>query len=339
MNKKFSCFLFIILTVFIWTGCKKNNDDRFKIDTSKNRVNIEIKRLDKDIIEIDTTYARESVKALYAKYPVIFPIYVNNILDVEVNDTVKAKEMLLSLLNDTLFHRVNQDVIETFKDISDIERKLSDAFTYIHYYFPKITLPEVYFFISGFNLSVMITDEFFGIGSDMYLGADYPVYEDLTYKYMVNNMKRENIAPDLVSALLFKNFPINTDKERLIDNMLYRGKMLYLLSVFMPDEKEENIIGYTKEQFDWSKHFETEIWATIIDEKHLFSTDNFLIRKYVNDAPFTSPVSQESPGRLGTWVGWQIIKSYMENNKDITLQELIQKNDYQLILEKSGYHP
>jgi hypothetical protein len=59
----------------------------------------------------------------------------------------------------------------------------------------------------------------------------------------------------------------------------------------------------------------------------------------MNDAPFTATISQESPGRLGTWVGWQIIKSYMDENTDVSLQQLMKTTDYQLILNKSGYQP
>jgi hypothetical protein len=60
---------------------------------------------------------------------------------------------------------------------------------------------------------------------------------------------------------------------------------------------------------------------------------------YLNEAPFTAPVSQDSPGRVGTWVGWQIVKSYMDKNKNVSLQQLVSENNYQQLLEKSDYRP
>ena len=111
------------------------------------------------------------------------------------------------------------------------------------------------------------------------------------------------------------------------------------MSVFMPEEKPERIIGYSAEQLKWSKTNEKQIWSTIIEQKHLFSTDLMLIRKYVNDGPFTAPISQESPGRLGTWVGLQIVESYMQKNKNVTLKDLMNENNYQKILENSEYKP
>jgi len=111
------------------------------------------------------------------------------------------------------------------------------------------------------------------------------------------------------------------------------------LSVFMPHEKPESLMGYSAEQWNWSKTNEKQIWGYMIDQKHLFSTDVQLIRKYMNDAPFTSPVSQDSPGRLGTWLGWQIVESYMNKNPKTTLTDLMKINNYQKMLEDSGYRP
>ena len=132
---------------------------------------------------------------------------------------------------------------------------------------------------------------------------------------------------------------MNSSQYRLMDNMLFRGKVMYLLSIVMPNEKPENLMGYTPEQWKWSTKYEKENWAAIIDQKDLFSTDIQLIRKYMNDAPFTAPISQESPGRLGTWIGWQIVKSYMEKNTQISLTDLMKDNNYQKMLEDSGYKP
>jgi hypothetical protein len=132
---------------------------------------------------------------------------------------------------------------------------------------------------------------------------------------------------------------MNSNENRLLDNIVYRGKVMYLLSVFMPNEKPEILIGYSPDQWSWCKKYEKSVWTSIIDQKHLFSTDLMLINKYMNDAPFTSTVSQESPGRLGTFIGWQIVKSYMDKNNKIGLKDLMNEADSQKLLENSGYRP
>jgi hypothetical protein len=324
------------LSIFL-SSCNKSN--RFKIDTSENRVEVKIHRFDKDMLSLDTTNIKAGLKKLYAAYPEFLPEFANNILDTAATDTQAISHLFYKYLTDKTFAPVNKKTLQTFQDVSDIEKQVSEAYTYIHHYFPEVKLPEIYFYVSGFNRAVMMNDKFIAISTDLYLGSNYPAYKDYTYEYMLYDMRRECVPTDLVSTTLFRMFVMNSSQYRLMDNMLFRGKVMYLLSIVMPNEKPEDLMGYTPEQWKWSTKYEKEIWAAIIDQKDLFSTDIQLIRKYMNDAPFTAPISQESPGRLGTRIGWQIVKSYMEKNTQISLTDLMKDNNYQKMLEESGYKP
>lgn len=330
-------FLSLLSILFVVSSCGKST--RFEIDTTKNRYEVKIQRFDKDLIQLDTNDIKTPVDNLYSRYPQFMPQFIENVLETPSYDTVEVRRLLSQFISDSTFVSVNKKTMETFGDISDIEKSVSNAFTYIHYYFPEVKLPEVYFFVSGFNRSVMLNEKFIGLGTDMYLGAGFAPYKNLTYEYLLRNMGREYVATDLVSATLFRMFVMNSSEDRLLDNMIFRGKVMYLLSVFMPDETPEKLMGYTSDQWKWSEKFEKQIWTAIIDNKDLFSTDKLLIRKYMNDAPFTAPISQESPGRLGTWIGLRIITSYMDKNTDLDLKDLMNENNAQKILENSSYKP
>lgn len=336
--KKTSLLLLSLWGLMIVLGSCQNKS-RFTIDTTKNRFEVKIHRFDKDLLSIDTTNMKVGLASLYAKYPDFLPVFTSNILDTTSKDTVAVSHLFHQFLTDTAFVSVNKKTLQTFSDVSDIEKQVSDAYTYIHHYFPEVQLPNVYFFVSGFNRSVMMNSKLIGFGTDYYLGGDYPAYKDFAYEYMTPNMRRECMATDIVSATLFRMFVMNSSEYRLLDNMLFRGKVMYLLSIFMPNEKPANIMGYSEKQWKWSKKYEKQIWAAIIDQKDLFSTDLLLIRKYMNDAPFTATISQESPGRLGTWIGWQIVESYMNKNPKKSLTDLMNENNYQKMLEESGYKP
>lgn len=327
----------LLVMILLLSSCSRSN--RFGIDINRNRVSVKIHRFDKDLLTIDTANIKVGMDSLYKRYPDFLPVFTSNILDTVSTNKVAVGHLFYKFLTDSTFAQVNKKTLQTFGDISDIEKQVSDAFTYIHFYFPEVKLPEVYFYVSGFNRSVLMTNKFIGVSTDLYLGSNFPPYKDYTYQYMLYNMRRECVATDIVSTTLFRMFVMNGSEYRLMDNMLFRGKVMYLLSIFMPNEKPENIMGYSKEQWKWSKKYEKEVWAAIIDQKHLFSTDVQLIRKYMNDAPFTAPISQESPGRLGTWLGWQIVESYMNKNPKITLTDLMKENNYQKMLENSGYRP
>jgi len=330
--------LIIICSIFVLlVSCTKAN--RFKIDTSKNRVEVKIHRFDKDLLSLDTTNMKPGLKSLYARYHDFLPVFTNDILDTSATDTTAVSHLFRQFLTEPTFKSVNRKALKTFTDVSDIEKQVSDAYTYIHHYYPTFRLPDIYFFVSGFNRSVLMTDKFIGVGTDYYLGSNYPAYKNLTYQYMTYNMRRECVATDLVSTTLFRMFALNGTENKLVDNMLFRGKIMYLLSVIMPNEKPEDLMGYSAVQWKWCKTNEKQVWGFMIDQRHLFSTDVQLIRKYMNDAPFTAPISQDSPGRLGTWMGWQIVESYMKNNSNITLPELMKETNYQKMLEDSGYRP
>ena len=336
MKFKGIIFTSIVITLLFYS-CKKTN--RFAINTSKDGIKVVIQRFDKDLILLDTINTEVAVKHLYKKYPDFFPVYISSILEMNPQDTLKICDLIKNFLKDTTFVKVNKKVLEEYADVSDIETTLSTAFTYIHYYFPEIKLPTVYFFVSGFNRAILWNDHLIGIGTDLYLGNDYPLYKEITYEYMIYNMRRECIPADIVSTLLVNSFPMKSSQDRLIENMLYRGKIMYLLSIFLPEEKPTDLIGYTSAQWEWCKKYEKEIWASVIEQKALFSSNSKIIGAFINDAPFTAPISQDSPGRLGTWIGWQIIKSYMETNKNVDLRQLMNERNYEKLLENSNYYP
>jgi uncharacterized protein YjaZ len=127
--------------------------------------------------------------------------------------------------------------------------------------------------------------------------------------------------------------------NRLLEQMIYRGKVMYLLSVLFAEDEPWEVMGYTREQWQWCVKYERAIWNRLIERKDLFRSEQRVISSYLNDGPFTSEISQDSPGRLGTWVGWRIVESYMEHHEQISMQQLMQENDAQHILEDSYYKP
>lgn len=333
-NNTIKLILFILLISS--SACQQKG--RFHISAFENPVEVKINRFDLDFIQLDTTEIILGLTKLEQQYPEFYTTYITDGLMMNPEDTVENASLIADFLADTGFIKVHQKVAETFRETKDIEDQLTVAYNYLGYYFQDIQLPDIYFFVSGFNHQFLMNDTVLGVGTDMYLGADYPVYRGVTHDYLIRNMRREMLVSDLLNTLLHNKFAFNHDIN-LLNVMLYEGKISYLLSIILPDAEPETLIGYSKEELVWCEKEEKHIWTNMIENKHLFSTDYMLINQYINQAPFTSPVSQESPGRLGVWMGWQIVKSYMQNNKDVTLEDLMNDFNYQSILEKSLYRP
>lgn len=305
-------------------------------------VEVEIVRFDSAQLAVRPDSVKVDIQQLYADYEEFMPMFVEGILRIPTEDTAYLCEMYAQFLTDTVmgFSQTNALAQEKFANVDSLQEALNMGFSRLHYLFPDWEIPmTVYLFVSGFNSSVVYNENLMGVGVDMYLGSDYPYYNQLVYNYQKHTMRKECVAGDLLNLYLAYNISYNSKYNRLLEQMIFRGKQLFLLSELLPDEPEWEVIGYTKEQWQWCERYERAIWNRIMSKRDLFKTESMLLNSYMNDGPFTSEISQESPGRLGLWVGWRIVDSYMRNNEHVTIQELMSDGDAQKILEQSFYKP
>ena len=305
-------------------------------------VEVEIVRFDSAQLAVRTDSVKQDIEKLYADYEEFMPMYVEGILRIPTEDTAYLCEMYAQFLTDTVmgFAQTNALTKEKFANVDSLQEALNTGFSRLHYLFPDWEIPaKVYLFVSGFNSSVMYYENVMGVGVDMYLGSDYPYYNQVVYNYQKQTMRKECISGDLLSMYLAYNIAYNSKYNRLLEHMIFRGKQMFLLGELLPEEPVWEIIGYSKEQWDWCETYEQAIWNSIMEKRDLFKTESIVLNSYMNEGPFTAEISQESPGRLGVWVGWQIVDSYMRNNEQVTIQELMSEGDAQKILEQSFYKP
>lgn len=307
---------------------------------------VQIVRFDKAILNFtavltDSLAVRSSVEEMYEEYPDFANYWVEDILGIPVEDTAYLCRMLPDFLQDTSygFMETNKRCEEMFADVSDLQEELNMAFGRL-LMVGEYEVPTVYLFVSGFNSSIYGTaDGGIGVGVDMYLGSDYEYYNHVVYEYQKQTMRKECIGVDVMSYYLFSHTPYTSEKNRLLEQMIYRGKVMYVVSLLFPEQKPWEVMGYTKEQWDWCVRNEKAIWSLMMDKKDLYKTDQMVMTSYLNDGPFTMEISQDSPGRLGTWMGWRIVESYMEHNEQVSIGELLEEGDAQKVLEESWYRP
>lgn len=334
---------YIIFTVsFLLCSCQHG---RQYFPGNVQPADIPIVRFDKAVLNLETATdslsMRAAVEELYQEFPEFMPFWVEEILGIPTEDTAYLCEVIPAFLNDTTygFKTTNTQCEELFADISDIQNELNAAFGRLRT-FCTAEEPVLYFFISGFNRSLSGTpDDNIAVGVDMYLGSDYEYYNRVVYDYQKLTMRKECIPVDVVSYFLFTHTPFTSDKSRLLENMIYRGKVMFVVSLLFPDETPWEVAGYTEEQWKWCVQNERAIWGLMMDKRDLYKTDPLVLTSYLNDGPFTSEISQQSPGRLGMWVGWRIVESYMEHHPEVTIEALLQDGDAQKILEQSYYKP
>lgn len=302
---------------------------------------VEVVRFDSAQLAVRTDIAYASICQLYADYEAFMPVFVEGILGIPSEDTAYFSQLYVDFLTDTTmgFAQTNALAQTMFANIDTLQTALNTGFSRLHYLYPEWVVPTVYLFVSGFNSSVMYYDDMIGVGVDMYLGSDYPYYNQVVYDYQKTTMRKECIVVDVMKLYLSYHMAYNSKTNRLLDQMIFRGKQLFLLSQLLTDEPVWNVMGYTQAQWEWCVHYEQAIWNRIMQKRDLFKTESTVLSSYLNEGPFTAEVTQDSPGRLGQWVGWRIVDSYMRHNKDVTLFDLLQESNAQTILEQSFYKP
>ena len=281
----------------------------------------------------------EEFAKLQAEHPNITPIYTKNVVQFGHPDSAITHDTYKLFRSNKEVGKLYEDALKIYADVSDIEKDLTEAFRRAKYFLPQFPTPRVYCHVSGLNQSLIVDEEFISLSIDNYLGADYQLYKEIgIYKYQRPNMRREKVAPDYITAWLSSEFS-NSLADNLLSDMIRYGKILYTVSVLLPKTPERVIMGYSEEQWEWVKKNEANMWNALIASKDLYTTSMMIKNQYIGDGPFTKPFTQESPGRAGTYIGWRIVENYMKHNPQISIQQLLQQPDAQMILNNSNYRP
>lgn len=316
-------YILVMASLLFLVSCKKESEVEEKV-AAVPVGKVKIERFDKQFYEAGP----EGLSAVKAQYPYFFP---------PGNDDA----VWIGKMKDPLLRELHSEVEKKFPNTTTLEQDLQSMFQHTKFYFKNFREPKVVTLISemDYNSRVIFTDSLLLISLDLYLGKDHRYYVDFP-KYQSQGFEQSQIMPDVVSAFSMGKIAPPTDKT-LLSEMIYYGKELYLKDLLIPDVSDENKIGYTKEQLGWAQANEAEIWRYFVDRKLLYDTDLKLPARFISPAPFSKfylELDNESPGRIGQWLGWQIVRSYAENNKDVPLQQILAM-DAKTIFDNSKYKP
>lgn len=319
-------------------SCSRDKDKKHavkaeKIKEIRTKININILRYEKDLFSLNPKDFGNELVRIQPKYS----FFLNG----NVRDP-KNQQQLYAFISDPVTVDIYKETMRVFPNLEDVEKQLNEAFSYYNYYFPKSKTPKVFSYVSSldFEMPIKFADSVLIIALDMYLGKDCKFYKQVGIPvYKSNLFMKQYIVADCLKEMAFSHIKFDNARITLLDEMLMEGKRLYFAEALLPEEQDSIIIGYSSAQMKWVQQNETTMWAYIIDKELLYTTDSKVIMKFINDAPFTSFFSNESPGRAGAWIGWQIIRSYMNNYKEANLEQLLLETNSQKILNLSKYKP
>lgn len=332
--KNISWLLFFIVSFISCSSTAK--DDK---SNEHRNTNISIIRFDKDFYSFLKNPDIKAQNTLLEKYPTLLPAFGFITTGAKIGQDSAAfykslqdyfsHPMLLKLYNDATF--------KTFDNATQYESELTKANELINEHLPGKKLPHLAMHVSGFKENVIVLDSIISISCDKYMGSDYPIYEDFFQEYQRNQMQPNLIVRDYLKAWIISSLPSINEQATLLATMINEGKILYSLSLLIPNISVEQLMGYTSKDLSWCESNESEIWKLIIKQNDLYTDDHLTITKYIADASHTFSISPQSPGRVGCWLGLQIVKEYAE--KTGTSLDNIFRADAQSILKGSKYNP
>jgi hypothetical protein len=262
-----------------------------------------------------------------------------NVIYIGSSDSTGFEERLKNYFSEPALWSLYKDEQEKMINITGINKELAYGIKTLLINFPALKQPRIYMHVSGLNQNVVVTDDVLSLSADKYMGADYPLYQDFFYDYQRQLMTPERIVPDYILGFMTANFPFKGNNEILLDRILYEGKLRYILSLLLPGRKIWENVGYSKEQYQWCIDHEAKIWTLILENKHLFTPDYRVAERYIKPAPYTAFLPVEAPGRVGVWLGFRIVCSYMKNNPHTSFCELMGIVDHNELLKKAKYKP
>ena len=318
------CKMKNLLSLFSLLVLLASCDKKSKIEKEVENIPVSVKVERFDKIFYETPVA--NLSQIKQKYPYLFPV--------ATPDSVWVNKM-----KNPLNRELYTEVQKKYSNFEKVNTDLDHLFQHIKYYFPKTKTPKVITLISemDYQNKAIYADSLVVISLDLYLGKNHKFYE--FPEYLKQNFEENQMMPDIVSSFAATKIPNVSDKT-LLSQMIYAGKELYLKDVLLPDTTDAEKIGYTPEQIMWCQENESYMWRHFIENNLLYSTDSKLPNRFINVAPFSKfylEIDNETPGRVGTWVGWQIVRSFMNNN-DVTLQQVLQMDSMELF-QKSKYKP
>jgi len=319
----------------------------FSCNKKENKWNISTEKLNSKLEVIDIRkeyYSSMSLDEFRQKYP----FYLSDSTADEVYEQQRKDPAEL---------KINEEITKKLS-LVDLNQELETLFEHIQYYFPKFIAPKVYLTNSMFSDDILFNPVFYQvetnsvfIACDYFLGNGNIFYNNKEInldKYVQRSMNPENIVPKVAFAISENILPFDKSKKGFLNYIVYYGKMMTLQDAFLPETSDEWKIGYTKEEIEWCRTNEYNMWNYFIKNDYLFSDNEDLLKRFIYPAPFSKfftfdednkSVDLDSPGQAGIWLGWQIMRSYFQNNSDVKLEKVLANTDFQEIFNQAKYKP
>jgi len=321
----------IVIPFLLLIGCSFNNTCSTKNEIAVEPVKINVQRLEDALFR---TNSQEDIEGFLSENHTFSRIFFNS--DQYPNDSILAKG-IYDLIQNPSIDTLYQEAIGEYTDLDLIIGDLETAIGKIKTLFPKTKTPLFQTTVTGLHNDLFISDSLIIVGLDFFIG------ENASYKpleipdYVLKRYNKEHLASIIVKFMA--GYQTQTGfSETMVSEMVDFGKTYYLTRRLLPCTPDSILLGYTAEELKLATDNEHIIWATLLQNEALYETNHIMKKRFLGERPNVHEISQKCPGRIGAWIGWQIVESFMDKN-DLSIKQLLAETDNEMIFRQSGYKP
>lgn len=328
--------VFFLLFNLVLAGCNTDDEEKcaFIPQTNDLAIELEFEQLEDSLPAITS---KQQLIDFFSRHTTLRDFVFSR--SAYPSDSVFINELYARFSNphlDTLLFETKR----VFGDGAYLKEEFRNAFVTMRYYYPDFQIPKIQTVITGLESDLFVSDSLIIVGLDYYLGTGAR-YRPNMYEYMLRRYQKNFIVP---SVMLLYGIDTRYNKTDLSDrtvlaDMISYGKAYYFAKHMMPCVADSVFIGYSSEEIAGARANQDLIWKRMVEDEAFFSTSAQVKQRYIAERPKTYEVGDQAPGRIGTWVGWQIVKSYATRKPDLTVPQLMLEKDARLIFNESRYRP
>jgi hypothetical protein len=326
----------IVSFLFFLASCKPDKEEcAFQPETSSIKIDLQIEHLEDSMVSFNS---KQQLVDFFSRHDVMRDIFFNH--QGYPNDSVFINE---------LYHRFQSPSIDTvlmetkrvFGDGTELKKEFIQAFTNLKFYYPEFQIPKIQTVITGMESDLFVSDTLIIVGLDYFLGNGAK-YRPNMYEYMLKRYTKEFVVPStmLLYGIDSRINAVNAQDKSVLADMIAYGKAYYFAKQMLPCVPDSVFIGYTAEEINGARANQNIIWKHLVEKEVFYSTVKNIKQKYIDERPKTIEIGDQCPGRIGVWMGWQIVKEYAkQNSQKTTLPKLMKLPEAQQIFMGSKFRP
>lgn len=319
--KRRKYFTLVLISGLILSACTPSP---LTVKLNNEEVSLDFIKADEQLFGHSLEEVKETLPALTTELGDLFLYELSNDIRENVNDSSYKK--VYEYYNTDYIAALEKEKVKLYDLLPPHEKRINKAFQYLAFHFGDSILPKQVFYINKLFSQINCSDDNISVGLENYISPESEVVKQLPseeyYQWQRDRMDLDYLERDVLLAWIQVNLFTEID-GKFAEHIIQAGKILYILNATFPNESEAYILRYSNASYDWAKKNEALVWNYLVAEQMLFTTDIKTRINFLNEGPTTVGLNPDAPDRVGQYLGYKIVKGFMNKNKTLSLRELL----------------